>query len=227
MSQVIPLGPGARMLTTREAAIRLGVSLRTVQLWVEAGILPAARTPGGHRRIPYNAVEALAMNMGLGAATMASAMPSRVRKPPAEPPAPHRAPGGPLRIVLVSADATWLEGCLAALQVYGDAVRVVAADNGYLGLLHIGRELPDLLITALELPGIDGLEMLRTLQRCEPLGKLRVLVLSEQPEATLRAGGGLPPSVESVSWPISPEALVTRVGRWLLSRQFPAVPLRE
>jgi excisionase family DNA binding protein len=215
------------MLTTREAAIRLGVSLRTVQLWVEAGILPAARTPGGHRRIPYNAVEALAMNMGLGAAAMASAVPSRVRKPPAEPPAPYRAPGGPLRIVLVSADAAWLEDCVAALQVYGDAVRVVTADNGYLGLLHIGRELPDLLITALELPGIDGVEMLRTLQRCEPLGKLRVLVLSTQPEASLRAQGGLPSLVESVTLPIGPAALVTRVGRWLLSRQFPAVPFRE
>ena len=65
MSQVIPLGPGARMLTTREAAQRLGVSLRTVQLWVEADILPAARTPGGHRRIPHNAVEALALSTGL------------------------------------------------------------------------------------------------------------------------------------------------------------------
>ena len=79
MSQVIPLGPAARMLTTREAATRLGVSLRTVQLWVEADILPAARTPGGHRRIPYNAVEALALSTGLGGETPPSKA-SLVRK---------------------------------------------------------------------------------------------------------------------------------------------------
>src|SRR5574343_1779992 len=79
MSQVIPLGPAARMLTTREAAPRLGVSLRTVQLWVEADILPAARTPGGHRRIPYNAVEALALSTGLGGETPPSKA-SLVRK---------------------------------------------------------------------------------------------------------------------------------------------------
>ena len=47
-------------LTTRQAAQLLGVSLRSVQLWVEAGTLPAGSTPGGHRRIRRSAVEALA-----------------------------------------------------------------------------------------------------------------------------------------------------------------------
>jgi excisionase family DNA binding protein len=37
--------------TTREVAKVLGVSLRTVQLWAEAGLLEAWRTEGGHRRI--------------------------------------------------------------------------------------------------------------------------------------------------------------------------------
>lgn len=40
------------LLTTRFAAKRMGVSLRTVQLWCEAGLLRAFVTPGGHRRIP-------------------------------------------------------------------------------------------------------------------------------------------------------------------------------
>ena len=34
-------------LSTREAATRLGVALSTVQLWVETGVLPAWKTPGG------------------------------------------------------------------------------------------------------------------------------------------------------------------------------------
>ena len=38
-------------LTTRQAASLLGVALRTVQLWVEAGKLSAWKTRGGHRRI--------------------------------------------------------------------------------------------------------------------------------------------------------------------------------
>ena len=46
-------------LSTREAAIRLGVALSTVQLWVETGILPAWKTPGGHRRIPVDVVDSI------------------------------------------------------------------------------------------------------------------------------------------------------------------------
>ena len=52
-------------LTTKEAAQRLGVTLRTVQLWVEAGKLQAARTPGGHRRIRTSDVRALQERMGI------------------------------------------------------------------------------------------------------------------------------------------------------------------
>ena len=52
-------------LTTREAALLLGVSLRSVQLWVEAGTLQAGRTPGGHRRIRTSDVHTLAEKMGI------------------------------------------------------------------------------------------------------------------------------------------------------------------
>jgi excisionase family DNA binding protein len=44
------------VLTTAKAADLLGVSVRTAQLWVESGRLPSWKTPGGHRRIPRQAV---------------------------------------------------------------------------------------------------------------------------------------------------------------------------
>jgi excisionase family DNA binding protein len=232
MSQVIALGPAARMLTTREAALRLGVSLRTVQLWVEASILPAARTPGGHRRIPYNAVEALAMNMGLADQAPASAMgqaqartmPSVSPRTPAPagevgPPAAVKASDAPLKIVIVARDDAWLRACASALEVFGRSVDVHVADNGYVALLMIGRESPQLLVTTLELPGMDGVEMLRTLERCEVLSGLQVLTLMS-PEATSQyVQETLPEGIEVMSLPVSPEALAIRVGRWLLTRQ--------
>ncbi len=228
MSQVIALGPAARMLTTREAAVRLGVSLRTVQLWVEASILPAARTPGGHRRIPYNAVEALAMSMGLADAQPASAMGSATEPAPSLP--SHdgdtdaeafsaEAASRPLKLLVVSRDPDWLRQCASALEVFGGSVDLHLADNGYVALLLIGRESPDLLITTLELPGLDGLEMLRTLERCEVLPRLNALVLlppvSEHPDVT----EALPTGVDVMHLPVSPEALAIRAGRWLLSRR--------
>jgi excisionase family DNA binding protein len=224
MSQVIALGPAARMLTTREAALRLGVSLRTVQLWVEASILPAARTPGGHRRIPYNAVEALAMNMGLADVAPPSAMGKAqgrvaVAEVPTPAPAAAKPVDAPLKIVLVARDDAWLQACASALEIFGRSVDVHVADNGYVALLMIGREAPQLLVTTLELPGMDGVEMLRTLERCDVLSGLQVLTLMS-PEATSQyVHETLPIGVEVMPLPVSPEALAIRVGRWLLARQ--------
>ena len=48
----------------------MGVSLRTIQLWVDAGILAAGRTPGGHRRIRTSAVMALADVSGISASVL-------------------------------------------------------------------------------------------------------------------------------------------------------------
>ena len=36
-----------QLLSTRQAATLLGVSVRTIQLWVEQGLLSAWKTPGG------------------------------------------------------------------------------------------------------------------------------------------------------------------------------------
>jgi excisionase family DNA binding protein len=53
------------LMTTKDAANVLGVSIRTIQLWVEAGHLQAGRTPGGHRRIRKSAVTSFAEKTGL------------------------------------------------------------------------------------------------------------------------------------------------------------------
>lgn len=228
MSQVIPLGPGARMLTTREAAQRLGVSLRTVQLWVEADILPAARTPGGHRRIPHNAVEALALSTGLGGEPLArGARPVRQKADIDEaalPDVPDHAPttGGrsaPRDVLLVADNPIWQVRCEQALAPFMPTIRLRFAETGYLALLQIGQKAPDLLITNLELPGLDGLAMLRTLERCESIANMRILALSHLDEPELKRRGGLPASVELMQLPVSPEGVAVRVGRWLLNQR--------
>lgn len=233
MSQVIPLGPAARMLTTREAAQRLGVSLRTVQLWVEADILPAARTPGGHRRIPYNAVEALALSTGLGGEpTLRSALRRREEADvPAEAvssgslPAVHapfeqtRGINMPMDVLLVADDQDWQERCALAIEPYGSAVKLRFAETGYLALLQIGQRAPDLLVTNLELPGMDGMAMLRTLERCESIANMRILVLTSVSEHELARRGGLPRCAEVMTLPAEPDAIAVRVGRWLLGQR--------
>lgn len=234
MNNVIPLGPGSRMLTTREAAQRLGVSLRTVQLWVEADILPAARTPGGHRRIPYNAVEALALSTGLGGDPLAVPVAAQAAEATASAAPVERAPtraqakevararhmaASPMDVLLVSGDASWQERCEVAMQPYGDAVQLRFAENGYLALLQIGQKAPDMLVTSLDLHGMDGMVMVRTLESFGAMAATHVLLLTDLSDAELQTRGGVPAGVEVVSLPVSPDALAVRVGRALLARR--------
>lgn len=47
------------ILTTREAARMLGIAVSTAQQWIENGVIPAWKTPGGHRRVRLSDVSAL------------------------------------------------------------------------------------------------------------------------------------------------------------------------
>jgi excisionase family DNA binding protein len=46
----------AGSITTRQAAQALGVSEASLKRWCDQGLLPTARTPGGHRRLPLNGI---------------------------------------------------------------------------------------------------------------------------------------------------------------------------
>jgi excisionase family DNA binding protein len=50
------------LLTTRDAAQRLGVGPSTIKRWADEGVLECVRTAGGHRRFPVDRVEALLQN---------------------------------------------------------------------------------------------------------------------------------------------------------------------
>ncbi len=214
MAQVIPLGPASRLMTTSEAALRLGVSLRTIQLWVEARILPASRTPGGHRRIPYGAVEALAINMGLGVdeqAEVHGSKPSYLNGA-----ANASRVSAQADVLMISDDGEWQSAAVQALGNYENNMNLRVASNGYEGLIHIGERTPELLIVSLELPGMDGFQMLRTLEDMRLLDDIQVMAMTS---SDIQAKGGLPAGIELLPWPVSHDTLCVRVGRWLLLRQ--------
>ena len=59
-----PDDPDDPVLTTREAARLLGIAVSTAQLWIENGLLPAWKTPGGHRRVRLSEVGRLLRERG-------------------------------------------------------------------------------------------------------------------------------------------------------------------
>ena len=200
-----PIDP---LLTTREAAMRLGVSLRTVQLWVEAGTLPAGRTPGGHRRIRLSAVETLAQRSGLRAAAVA--------QPIAEAPSTN----GPVDVLLLATTSEQLTQWRQVLTPFGASLNVRAANNGYTGLLQLGRKVPDLLITDLAMPDVDGYAMLRTLAGQAEFDRLHVLAFTGLGVQAIAERGGLPSQVRVMQTPSDPTSLrmwmdteMARLGR--------------
>jgi molybdopterin-binding protein len=49
----------ASLLSPREAALRLGISYPTMKQWLYRGKIKAAKTPGGHYRIPEAELDSL------------------------------------------------------------------------------------------------------------------------------------------------------------------------
>lgn len=204
-------GDADPMLTTRQVAERLGVSLRTVQLWVEAGVLPAARTPGGHRRIRQSAVRELALRTGLG--ELGVALPTPV-------------PASRAVEVLVIEDQPDLRTLWThTLDALGENLTLRCADDGYNALLQIGQRKPDLLITDLMMPGLDGLAMLRALRRDSAFDPSRVLAISALGPEDIAARGGLPEGVTLLRKPIAPSAVLAWVEQAIdRLRAHPATP---
>ncbi len=156
--------------TTREAALLLGISLRTAQLWVEDGSLKAWKTPGGHRRILRNSVED--MLKARGKAGLA---------------------GETFHILAVEDDPILLK--LYEKRLAAPGTRVQVAADGYSGLVRIGECKPHVLITDLMMPGVDGFQMLRILDRNGTLNGTEVIVVTSLPPDEIEALGGLPERV--------------------------------
>ena len=172
--------------TTRQAADLLGVSVGTVQLWVENGLLKAWKTAGGHRRVMRDSVDAL------------------LHKTPDN--SAHTTPARPspdvLQVLVVEDDANLLRLYQTMIGRWPMATQVSLADNAITGLLMIGRHPPDLLITDLSMPGMDGCAMLRVLRQNADMRFTRIVVVSGLEASELTQRGGIPADIEILPKPV-------------------------
>lgn len=175
----------ADFCSTKEAAALLGVSHRTVQLWVESGVLQAWKTAGGHRRITLASVNRLVEQRS-----------QAIQSPPA---AHARARPEP-RVLLVDDDATMLR--MYELEIGGRdrPLEIIKAGSGFEALIKIGEAKPDLLISDLSLPGMDGLRMIRTLRADPAYARMAIIVISGLDRATIKSLG-LPEDIPVFSKP--------------------------
>lgn len=175
------------VMTTREAGETLGVAVRTIQLWVEAGVLPAWRTAGGHRRIARSAVEKLMANRKHDLAPDAGDAEAEVFK-----------------VLLVEDDVNLAQLFSAVVATWEMPIQLTLAGNGFEGLVRIGEVAPDLVVTDLVMPGMDGFAMLRALKKPgSGFSGLKMVVVSALSAHEIAAQGGLPDGVAFFQKPIN------------------------
>lgn len=194
------------LMTTREAAEALGVAVRTVQLWVEAGVLTAWKTAGGHRRIPRAALEELLVErnkvMHPTAPESENSAPARNRRAVDALQAPA-APPEVLKLLIVEDDPNIMRLYQMWVQSWNFKVDLTLVNNGYEGLLRIGQLRPDVVLTDLMMPGMDGFQLVRSL-KSPNLGfdSLKLVVVSALSRQDIQNRGGLPEGVDVFEKPI-------------------------
>lgn len=181
----------SEFISTRKAAKLLGVGLTTVQQWVESGALPAWKTAGGHRRIPVAAIEAIRSRqeavLGTGSGTASA---NKVFK-----------------ILVVEDEPVQRELYGQQLAAWNLPIEVFTAENGFEGLILVGRRVPDLIITDLAMPGMNGFEMIRNLATHSSMFSGAVIVVTALSPEQIAAAGGLPPGIPIYPKPVSFTAL--------------------
>lgn len=179
------------LMTTREAGEVLGVAVRTVQLWVESGVLPAWRTAGGHRRIARSAVEKLTAERSMVISQPAAKDESLASKPRA------------LKLLVVEDDADLLNLFTMVTEGWDFPVELITANNGFDGLVRIGQMQPDMVVTDLNMPGMDGFQMLQSITKPgSGYEDLTLVVVTAFSAGDVTDRGGLPPGVTLFHKPV-------------------------
>ncbi len=179
-----------RSYTTAYVAGRLGISIPTVQRWVDAGRLQAWKTPGGHRRIEAESADRLFAR--------------HQTRAPATPAA--------LSIVVVEDNPDDSDLMLVLLDHLLPGCQVQTFDNAVQALVAIGNSAPDVLISDVVMPHMDGLEMLRQLSRHCVVKPQKIVVVTSLPDRQIERLGGLPDGVQRVRKPVEPALMARALG---------------
>ena len=170
--------------TTRKAAELLDVSLRTAQLWVESGLLEAWKTRGGHRRISITSVEKLlADKQDRSNLTV-------------------KEPSDRLKLLVAEDDSVLLKLYKLRIAHWGLPIEVMTATNGFDVLILIGRESPDLMVTDLNMPGLDGFKMVRLLESSPFREGMEIVVVTGLDEPEIAERGGIPDGIRIFPKPV-------------------------
>ncbi|HEU4407517.1 MAG TPA: response regulator [Polyangiaceae bacterium] len=129
-------------------------------------------------------------------------------RPGPEAPAVERAGRGALRVVVAEDSSDMREH---VRDVLGDSCRVTLCANGALALKEIENERPDVVVSDVMMPGMDGFELTRKIRENPELRATPVILLTARAGAEAAAEGLEAGADDYVAKPFSGPELIARV----------------
>ena len=136
--------PRGDILTTFQAARLCGVSHKSIERWIDAGLLPGFRTPGGHRRV-YRA-DLLGFVQSRRTLDHSDVTQEALGE---ETP----------RVLIVDDDASIRMLFLEFFASQGDRYKAEVASSGYEAGLYVERFNPHVMVLDLMMPDLNGFEV--------------------------------------------------------------------
>jgi excisionase family DNA binding protein len=163
------------------AAKLLRLSVGTIQSLVEKNELQAWKTKGGHRRISMQSIRELQEKRGL---------PDIIVKHPQ------------LRVLLVEDDATLLEVMRSTIDKWNLPIDCTTMTSAVEAMLDMASIRPDVLLTDVNMPGVDGFELIRRISANPIFSGMVILAVTGLSTEQIRDKGGVPKHVMLVQKPL-------------------------
>jgi excisionase family DNA binding protein len=155
----------SEVLTTGEAARVCGVNFRTVLRWIDRGLLHAYKLPGrGDHRVPIDELRRFMRDNGIPDLSQSTALPRRA---------------------LITDDETPMARAIERVLKRAGFETAIASNGFEAGaMLHSFK--PGIMTLDLRMPGMDGIDVLRFLQKADPSIKVKIIVVSADSEQRLQ-----------------------------------------
>lgn len=128
------------------------------------------------------------------------------------------------KILIIEDDSDLVK--LLKYNLEKEGFKVAYTTDGSIAVAELRRDMPDLIILDLMLPGLDGLEVCRQVRRNDRFSRIPILILSARSDETDRVIGLEIGADDYVSKPFSTREVIARV-RALLRRNEPETPQRS
>lgn len=147
------------IFTVYQASKYCRVSSKTIINWIDAGYIKAYKTPGGHRRISRNDLEAFMKKQGI--------------------PIPEKeAKDTRRRILVVDDDPIIVESIVQSLEEDEHDYEVISASDGFEAGLQVNHFKPHLLILDIMMPDIKGFDVCKKIKGSDETKNTKIIVLS-------------------------------------------------